>query len=236
MSTLLLRLAGPLQSWGLTAKFDQRDTQRLPTKSAVVGLLACALGRRRDEDIQDLKALRMGVRADQEGELVRDFHIARPEKSPPYVTSRYYLSDAVFLVGLEGEDAMLEALEAALKKPAFPLFLGRRSCPPEGRLCLGIRKGIPLKEALFSEPWQAGRRMRGKRAGNGSLQVLLEVPPGTPGAFYLRDEPQSFDQARRQHGYRSLMATRVRLPDQGKGPKHSGRDETLHDAMMDWGD
>jgi len=39
MSTLLLRLAAPLQAWGINSKFDIRKTEREPSKSGVVGLL-----------------------------------------------------------------------------------------------------------------------------------------------------------------------------------------------------
>jgi len=67
MSTLLLRLAGPLQSWGVDAKFDRRGTERAPTKSGVIGLVAAALGRLRNESVEDIQALRFGVRVDREG-------------------------------------------------------------------------------------------------------------------------------------------------------------------------
>ena len=77
MSTLLLRLAAPLQSWGASSRFKKLGTEREPTKSGIVGLVAAALGRERDEDIKDLCALRFGVRIDQPGELLRDYHIAR---------------------------------------------------------------------------------------------------------------------------------------------------------------
>lgn len=236
MSTLLLRLAAPIQSYGMTSKFNQRETQRLPTKSAVIGLLASALGRRRNEDIADLNALRMGVRADQEGELLRDFHIAKPEKKDPYVTDRYYLADAVFLVGLEGEEALLLSLDSALCTPAFPLFLGRRSCPPTGRLSLGVRKGVALKEALQQEPWQASAWYRKKHQPSPRLQTLMEVAPGTAGAFYLQDNPISFDPLLRQHGYRSLVAISVVPPDQATEEPGVRQDATLHDPFADWGD
>ena len=49
MATLLLRLAAPLQAWGSDSKFETRKTDREPTKSGVVGLLAAALGLRRDD-------------------------------------------------------------------------------------------------------------------------------------------------------------------------------------------
>ncbi len=47
MSVLLLRLAGPLQSWGTQSRFRVRDTGREPSKSGVIGLLCTALGRPR---------------------------------------------------------------------------------------------------------------------------------------------------------------------------------------------
>ena len=132
MATLLLRLAAPLQSWGSDSKFETRKTDREPTKSGVVGLLAAALGLRRDdtEGLARLNGLRFAVRADQEGSLLVDFHTAK-SRDTSYVTYRHYLQDAVFLAGLEsGDEALLRELEAALRHPVCPLYLGRRSCPP----------------------------------------------------------------------------------------------------------
>lgn len=235
MSTLLLRLAAPLQAWGVGAKFDRRETQRLPTKSGVIGLLAASLGRRREDDLSDLVSLRMGVRADQAGELLRDYHTART-KTQTYVTQRYYLADAIFLVGLEGEDSLLLSLEHALRQPAFPLFLGRRSCPPQGRVLLGIRDGKGLLDALKEEPWQASPWYRSQQKGVPRLQTLLEVEPQTPGAFFLQDVPESFSQAHRKHGFRSLLVKDILLSDQKNQAMKAGTDVTAHDAMMDWGD
>ena len=113
MSTLLLRLAGPVQSWGIDSKFEVRRTENAPSKSGVTGLLAAALGIQRNEDISSLNQLRLGVRTDQEGRLLKDFHTAHSEKNS-YITTRYYLSDAIFLVGLECEDkGFLQKLEYA---------------------------------------------------------------------------------------------------------------------------
>ena len=79
MATLLLRLAAPLQSWGTDSKFEVRKTGREPTKSGVVGLLAAAMGigREEPERLEPLNRLRFGVRVDQEGSLLVDYHIAR---------------------------------------------------------------------------------------------------------------------------------------------------------------
>ncbi len=76
MNTLFLRLEGPMQAWGLRARWSERDTADAPTKSGIIGLLGCALGLRRDD--MRLRALsdelRMGVRIDLPGVLMRDYH------------------------------------------------------------------------------------------------------------------------------------------------------------------
>jgi CRISPR system Cascade subunit CasD len=196
MSTLLLRLAAPLQSWGSDAKFERRGTERVPTKSGVIGMIAAALGRRRSESVEDLLRLRFGVRVDREGTLLRDFHTARRDKLA-YVTYRYYLADAVFLVGLEGTDEELTVIDRALCQPAYPLFLGRRSCPPEGRVSLGIRFGKPLLAALQDEPLLTDRVAS-------YLRFVYDADPGDSRAYLQRDLPLSFDSAHRKHGFRRI--------------------------------
>jgi len=123
MSTLLLRLAAPMQSWGLNSKFTRRQTEREPTKSAVIGLLACALGRKRTESVNDLNSLKYGVRTDQAGELLTDYQIAkREEKDNPFVSYRQYLSDAIFLAGIEGEESFLSIVLRQEKLPAYSTY------------------------------------------------------------------------------------------------------------------
>lgn len=161
MSVLLLRLSGPMQAWGVQSRFGVRDTAREPSKSGVVGLLAAALGRPRDANIIDLANLRMGVRVDREGTLLRDYHTAQNvyrAKSgikPTELSTRYYLSDACFLVGLEGESALLDTLQQALRDPVWALFLGRRSFPPGDPIWLvdGLQPGAALEKALTTYPW-----------------------------------------------------------------------------------
>ena len=200
MSTLLLRLKGPMQSWGISSKFDTRTTERAPSKSAIIGMIAGALGRRRNESIDDLNAIRFGVRIDDEGKLMRDYHTAKSAKSA-YVTHRYYLADAAFLVGLEGEDDFLKRIEDALKHPYFPLFLGRRSCPPEGQNVKGIRN-CSLMEALQNEPWlNEGLKKQPKT----SFQYILDAASGEKENTILRDKPISFNQEKRQFGFRRVV-------------------------------
>ena len=144
MSTLLLRCVAPLQAWDTQSNFGVRTTGREPSKSGVIGLICAALGRSRTEAVDDLAQLRMGVRVDQEGNILRDWHTALDVRKasgrrPPYpkhpkftVTSnRYYLTDAAFLVGLEHDDQrFLQQIQNALNDPRWLLFLGRKSCPP----------------------------------------------------------------------------------------------------------
>ena len=199
MSTLLLRFAGPLQAWGADSRFDVRRTNREPTKSGVIGLIASALGLRRDAPLDELNRLRFGVRVDREGVLLRDLHTVRKDKNTSYMTTRYYLSDAVFLVGLYSDDeALMQRLEYAARNPAHPLFLGRRSCPPEGRVCLGLRQ-MPLEETLKSEPSlippKPSKPDEPQRA-----RIVLDDPRGTA---RLNDLPVSFSPYNRQYAYRA---------------------------------
>lgn len=110
MATLLLRLAAPLQSWGSDSKFETRKTDREPTKSGVVGLLAAALGLRRDdtEGLARLNGLRFAVRADQEGSRVRNvYRKASKETGVPWNGRLYRPED--FASG----DPVNQALSAA---------------------------------------------------------------------------------------------------------------------------
>ncbi|NLI91847.1 MAG: type I-E CRISPR-associated protein Cas5/CasD [Peptococcaceae bacterium] len=234
MSTLLLRLAAPLQSWGVASKFDTRDTAREPTKSGVIGLLAAALGRSRTEGLEDLNDLRFGVRIDQPGTSLRDFHTARlNEQDPPFVTTRYYLADAVFLVGLEGEDDFLQELIEALENPVFPLYLGRRSCPPAGRLVLGLRER-DLPQALEEEPWQACEWFQKKNVEQIRLTIVYDAQPNEQGAFLRRDLPVSFDQRHRRYGFRMVRDIAEAIAT--RAPQHLRELPTGHDAMAGWGD
>jgi CRISPR system Cascade subunit CasD len=232
MNTLLVRLAAPLQSWGHDAKFERRGTGRTPTKSGVIGLLAAALGRRRDEPIDDLTALRFGARTDREGQLLCDYHIAQDSKrNKPYVTQRYYLTDAVFLAGLESDDdAQLKKIAHALRNPAFPLFLGRRSCPPMGKVFLGIRTGKSLLDALRDEPclvWHFQKEI--------SLRLEMDADEYLTGAYIRRDVPLSFNQTHRQYGFRNVYETKpYSVPPKTIKAKHIMQNDSIdHDPMRE---
>lgn len=235
MATLLLRFAGALQSWGIESKFEERRSMNFPTKSGTIGLVAAALGRARTESLADLNELKFGIRVDQEGELLRDFHTAKPEKDKgkgkekdSYITNRYYLADAIFLVGLESDDTkFLAQIEEALKNPAFPLFLGRRSCPPTQPLVLGIRNE-DLLSALQNEPWLMApwrqKRLSFNRDYYEDKSKLRIIIDDENGDAVLRDLPLSFDRNNRSFTWRRVREVdRVNIAP------------TEHDPMVELG-
>jgi CRISPR system Cascade subunit CasD len=210
MTVLLLRLAGPMQAWGSSSRFARRGTEIAPTKSGVIGMLAAAKGIRRTEPLTELLGLTFGVRLDQPGQLMRDFQTARSldgRASAP-LTYRFYLSDATFLAAVDGEAALLHELAEALRRPRYPLYLGRRSCPPAGPVSLGVHD-IALDDALDSWPWLATERHRRNAARTVRLEILRDAHPGEPSTETVPDEPISFDPAHRQHTWRSVLRRHV---------------------------
>ena len=174
MPTLLLRLVGPMQSWGTTSRFDQRDTGKEPSKSGVVGLLAAALGIDREKwiDLEPLTRLTMGVRHDRPGIPKRDYQTAGCAESDTVikadgtqskdgvVSQRFYLADAAFLVGLAGEDrSLLGRIHDALRDPIWFLALGRKSYIPSEPIWIehGLQD-VPLRESMSCWPWISTRR------------------------------------------------------------------------------
>jgi len=214
MPTLLLRLAGPMQSWGTRSRFDERDTDLLPSKSGVIGLLCAAMGIDREEQktVLQLADLLMGVRVDQPGVLRYDYQTAQnvvaadeSKVHPTTVSRRYYLADAVFLVGLEGEDwRLLERAHQALKNPVWPLFLGRKGYVPS--------PGVYLKDGLRDEPLREALKYRylgrewPKDEGGKDLErlpVMLENRDASEGSLRMDQPLGSF--AERRFGARFVI-------------------------------
>ncbi|KOX25229.1 CRISPR-associated protein Cas5 [Streptomyces sp. NRRL F-4707] len=224
---LVLRLAGPLQSWGASSRFTRRTTESAPTKSGVIGLLASAAGIDRSDDahLAPLAALRFGVRIDQPGTRIRDFHTAHhgvTGASMP-LSERFYLADAVFVAAVEGDQALLTDLHDALRAPVYLPYLGRRSCPPSEPVDIGRYEDTTLENVLTSVPWQASAWYRRRHRAPQSLTVLREraaTEPSEP-ADVLRDQPVSFDAAHRRHALRTVVTTAVPtlLPAGGGSPQ-----------------
>ncbi|MGC8880508.1 MAG: type I-E CRISPR-associated protein Cas5/CasD, partial [Anaerolineae bacterium] len=188
-NTLFLRLEGPLQPWGERARWRVRDTAPEPTKSGVVGLLACALGLQADADIQALtRQVRVGVRCDLPGELVRDYHTVvggvlsaegKIKRTPStgkietVVSERYYLADASFLVAVQAPPELIERLAEAVQHPHWPIYLGRKSCVPTQPVFAGTGDYPTLLDALQAAPrcdrWPADQTMH--------IRAVVECAP-----------------------------------------------------------
>ncbi|WP_211245956.1 type I-E CRISPR-associated protein Cas5/CasD [Actinomadura oligospora] len=244
MSVLLLRLAGPLQAWGMTSRHNVRGTRTSPTKSGVVGMLASALGRPRGADLSDLASLDFGVRIDQPGVLVVDYHVVTaasrsadpalqrlptaagaslPPKDSTKVTRRHYLADAVFVAAFGGPD--IERLAEALRMPRHPLYLGRRSCPPSRPVLMDVTGHTSVTTALEQAEWQAGHaeRRRHRDQDHVRLEVILDDIEGDD---VLTDLPVLSLPSQRRFGSRRTRHTRVSLPVR---PKPSA--QPPHDPM-----
>lgn len=214
MPTLLLRCVAPLQAWDTQSRFGVRTTGREPSKSGIVGLLCAALGRPRTAPVADLAALHMGVRVDKEGSILRDWHTAQNVLKAggglkdTETSTRYYLSDAAFLVGLEGEYPLLEQLHAALNNPHWLLFLGRKACPPSLPVYLpdGLREET-LEDALTIYPWL------GSNLHQYQLQERLRlVLDDDAGPQVRRDHPISFAKGDRQFAPRRVRTAFIPRP------------------------
>ena len=204
-----------MQSWGSsTSRFTRRSTEAFPTKSGVVGLLAAAQGRRRVDPIEDLADLHFAARIDQPGEILRDFHTAHRGQTSMPLSQRYYLSDAVFTAFMEGPDAVVDALAEALRHPAFPLYLGRRACPPTMPLFLETRQ-TALAEAVDTLDWQAARFHRAVFRSEATVRLRVIADAGTYPAeritstHMLQDVPESFDSERRRYALRAVEETHI---------------------------
>lgn len=210
MHTLLLKLSGPLQSWGSQeSRFRYRYTEKLPTKSGVIGLLAAALGRQRGENLEDLVELSFAVRVDQPGSVLRDYQTAINWKATskvdknPKLSIRYYLADAVFVAALGGPPEMVANLAQALKRPQYPLFLGRRSCPAGSDILIGV-SDLPPLDALHVAPWHASKHHRRTQPSRVSLAISRDAVMGEQGDT-INDLPVSFAQEMRSYSLRSVV-------------------------------
>ncbi|RTR06301.1 type I-E CRISPR-associated protein Cas5/CasD [Halomonas nitroreducens] len=177
MEYLVFRLYAPLASWGEAAVGESRPTATYPGRSAIIGLLGAALGVRRDDDSgqrQLRNSVSIAIKQRSPGSLMRDYHTVqvpasqskvtyrtrRDELSAPrkvintILSSRDYRCDGLWTVAVwltPQAELTLEDLERALKAPHFPLYLGRKACPPGAPLAPRREAFAQLREALDAE-------------------------------------------------------------------------------------
>ncbi len=200
MSSVVLRLAGPLQAWPSHSRGTRRPTHRAPTYSGLSGLFAAALGRERSDATDPLSGHRVAVRLDRPARPIWDFHSInqlpayddrfertrqrRPQmlkmSGGPYsetvLTHRQYLADGCFVCLVDGPHA--EQLASAVHQPRWATFLGRKSCTPAADMLLGLYgAGI---EALLSDVPVVDRQADGATVAR-EVHWLAGPPDGIAG-------------------------------------------------------
>lgn len=172
MEYLVFRLYGPMASWGEPAVGSDRPSALRPTRSALLGLVAAALGIKREEQAQHDKlnaSLRFAIKQISAGVLLRDFHTAqvpshdrksvlrtrkdelKGDKLNTVLSSRDYRSDGLWIVAVEVTDNGkwdIRQIQQALLKPKFTLYLGRKSCPLAAPLSPQLTSTDDLQAAL----------------------------------------------------------------------------------------
>ncbi len=169
---LVFRLYGPMCSWGEIAVGESRHTADHPSRSALLGLFAAALGIERAEEkthAELASAWRFGIKLLAPGLLLRDYHTVQAPKRQAKVrhrtrrsellapsvntllSTREYRTDSVSVIAAELVRASrwtLNGMREALQRPCFPLYLGRKSCPPALPLAPRLVQAATLREAL----------------------------------------------------------------------------------------
>lgn len=216
MKTITIRLTSPLQSYGNQAQFTRRTTSDYPSKSAVVGMLAAALGYHRDDTrIASLNDLALAVRIDQPGTVMTEFQTVEWKKGTRKLTYRELLEDAVFLVAIGvRDDAFADLLVDALRHPVFQLYLGRRANVPAGVLAIAEFSDSDPITVLTTSDWQASTWFQRKHSRQQFVDLeviadssLLNNRPVT----FAKDKMLSFSQRDRRFDYRAVSQIRVHL-------------------------
>ncbi|WP_367027381.1 type I-E CRISPR-associated protein Cas5/CasD [Methylococcus sp. ANG] len=177
---LIFQLYGPLAAWGEQAVGEARHSATRPSRSALLGLMAAALGLRRDDEAGQChlaESLKFGVKTLAMGSVVKDYHTTqvppqdkkakhwhtrrdelRVEKTRlgTILSSREYRQDGLWLAAAwsDGEKPAytLDDLAGHLARPAFTLYLGRKSCPLALPLSPRVVRAETLKDAFAEYP------------------------------------------------------------------------------------
>ena len=174
MNYLVFRLYGAMASWGEIAVGETRQSARYPSKSAITGLLAAALGIKRECDEKHLALVngyQQAIKLVKTGQILKDYHTAQaPDSVGKYsyqtrrdelligkdrigtvLSSREYRTDAQAVVAIQAMDDApysVSELQQALQTPKFHLYLGRKSCPLAAPLAAQIVAAAHFYDAL----------------------------------------------------------------------------------------
>jgi CRISPR system Cascade subunit CasD len=203
MAIFTITLAAPLMALQGPRIDNRPQAVPIPTRAMITGMIGAALGIGRDEPwtlqaIQD--GMRIAVVVHQRGTDMIDYQtadLAKPYLRGPMWTGglgvlhreggdvegtrqqrRPYRCDArmTVLVHLAaGAPFGAEAILAALRRPAYPIGIGRQSCPPAEPLAGALLDAMTLEDAIAQvPPGEAFLPAEATTIGWGDL--LLSVP------------------------------------------------------------
>lgn len=229
MKCLVLRFDAPLIGLGAVVVDQNHPVWRFPGKSMLTGLIANSMGweHQEHEKLQNLQDnMKFAARWDVEPELMTDYQTVdlgqdimmdtgwttkgRPEKrgggttTSTHIRYRDYWANGVMTVVTtfkEKYELSLEEVEKALRQPARPLFLGRKTCLPASPLCLGTIEAESLKAAL--ELWPAMHA--DKRIGSRKVSAMWPVDEETHTTTDLRFDNRNWKHKTHQGGERYAM-------------------------------
>jgi CRISPR system Cascade subunit CasD len=191
IDAIVLRFDAPLMSFGGVVIDQNGFTRRFPARSMLTGMLGNALGYdHRDADLLQAlqERIEYAVREDHPGEPLSDYQTvdlsqdfmqtgwttrgiaqgragAEATRQGTHIRLRDYLADAVYTVALALEppngNPDVGRLEAALRAPARPLFIGRKSCLPAEPIFLCCLHMESLRDAVIRAP--LSKRAEGQR-------------------------------------------------------------------------
>jgi CRISPR system Cascade subunit CasD len=223
---LVFTLTATLAAMGDLAGHERRGSLRWPGRSAILGLLAAALGVKRDGDFSALDALGVAVAVFDDGESLRDYHTvesvpsaairqpnSRPEalaaaglRTATTITLRDYRTDALYGVAVWG--GALAPLREALAAPRFTLYLGRKSCPLSAPPGPRVRDAEGPEEALAAlvlPPWRQSATAR---------WLMTDAEPGDPHVEHRQDQP--LDRVRWHFAARRVAVRQVAIQPEGR--------------------
>lgn len=201
-----------MQSWGDRSLFGSRDTLPFPTKSGIIGLLFCAMGMggAQEDSLEELRLTHMDVYCLRRKNshvlptVISDFHMVgngyddkdpwsllripknsqgkNASNSGVKLTRRYYLQDAAFACILTVPKKWADAMMNGLQNPKWPVYLGRKGCPPSEPIFSGYfatpdEAKLELIELLKKSSWVPFEKIT-EDWGGGHVggMVLYDVP------------------------------------------------------------
>lgn len=194
ISTLILHLSSPMQSWGNASRFKHRGAGPAPSKSSICGMVCAAMGAGKaspleQEIIEAFHRIRMTSACRHTGPILCDYHTVQNtrkadgsiDKKDAVQSYRHYWHDSRFIVLLNSEDEpFLRRIRQALLNPQWGIWLGRKCCIPSEPL---------IQEDLMPRADALEHALRG--IPKNQRELFVEVDGNTAGTDTWQDEPLS---------------------------------------------